>query len=152
MDKKTLLDKVYSISKPIADELEYDLYHIEYVKENGQNYLRIYIDKEDGIKMNDCEKLSRRVNEILDKEDFITDSYYFEVSSPGLNRGLFTDAHYKKYIGSQVLIKLKQGINNKKTIKGILKDVKESVIIVMESSEVEIPKDKIKSANLDEKI
>ena len=76
------------------------------MKENGEYYLRIYIEKEKAISLNDCEALSRRVSDVLDEKDPITDAYFLEVSSPGLNRTLFTNEHYKRFIGSEVLVKL----------------------------------------------
>ena len=88
----------------------------------------------------------------MDAEDFIKDSYYLEVSSPGLNRGLFNDNHYKRFIGSEVLIKLSKAINNNKSIKGILKEVNEDSIVVETDETVNIPKEIIKNANLDGEI
>ena len=92
--------------KPIADELNYDIYHIEYVKENGEYYLRIYIEKDGGITLSDCEALSRRVSDLMDEKDPISEDLYFlEVSSPGLNRTLFTEDHYKRFVGREVMVK-----------------------------------------------
>lgn len=152
MQNNLLVDRVRTLCQPVADELNYELYHIEYVKENGDYFLRIYIDKPGGIHINDCEALSRRVSDLLDAEDFIKDSYYLEVSSPGLNRGLFNDNHYKRFIGSEVLIKLSKAINNNKSIKGILKEVNEDSIVVETDETVNIPKEIIKNANLDGEI
>ena len=153
MKKEMLIEKIEGLVKPITSELSYDLYHIEYVKENGDFYLRIYIDKpEDRISLNDCEAVSRRVSEILDIEDPIEEAYYLEVSSPGLNRGLYTEEHFKRFIGNEVLIRLTSSLNGTKSIKGILKQVNDKSIIVEAEIEIEIPKDKIKSANLDGEI
>ena len=154
MKVDSLLEKIYQLVKPIADELNYEIYHIEYVKENGEYYLRIYIDKEGGITLTDCEKLSRRVSDIMDEEDPIPDAYFLEVSSPGLNRGLFTYEHYKKQTGKEVLIRFVKSFEGKKSVKGTLKEVNEdSVIVEYENDKViNIPKDKIKSANLEGEI
>lgn len=152
MNKDALVEKVHGLVKPIADELNYELYYVEFVKENGENYLRIYIDKPEGISLTDCEALSRRVSTMLDEEDPIPDSYYLEVSSPGLNRGLYCDEHFKRFIGKDVLIKLTSAINGTKTIKGVLKDVTDESIIVESTEETIVPKNKIKSANLDGEI
>lgn len=153
MKKDTLIEKIEELVKPVTSELLYELYHVEYVKENGDFYLRIYIDKPEGrISLNDCEAVSRKVSDILDAEDPIEDAYYLEVSSPGLNRGLYKEEHFKKFIGSEVLVKLTNSLNGTKSIKGILKDVKEDYIVVEEETEVEIPKDKIKCANLEGEI
>ena len=152
MKVNALVEQIAEIVKPIAEELNYDIYHIEYVKESGEYYLRIYIEKDGGVSLNDCEALSRRVSDVLDEKDPITDAYFLEVSSPGLNRTLFTNEHYTRFIGSEVLVKLKKAIEGTKTIKGILKENNETSITVEGTEEIIIPKDKIKSVNLEGEI
>ncbi|OOM72308.1 ribosome maturation factor RimP [Clostridium puniceum] len=153
MKKDVLIEKIEEIVKPITTELSYELYYVEYIKENGEFYLRIYIDKEEGrIALDDCEAVSRRVSEVLDVQDPIKDAYYLEVSSPGLNRGLYTEEHFKRFIGSEVLIKLTSSINGMKNVKGILKEVLEDSIVIESETEVKILKDKIKAANLEGEI
>lgn len=152
MKGNALIDQISEIVKPFAQELNYEIYHIEYVKENGEYYLRIYIDKDGGITLNDCEALSRRVSDVMDEKDPIKEAYFLEVSSPGLNRGLYCDDHFKRYIGREVLIKLTKAIDGKKSIKGILKEVNEEFVTVESENLVAVPKDKIKSANLDGEI
>lgn len=154
MKVDALLEKIYQLVRPVAEELNYEIYHIEYVKENGEYYLRIYIDKDGGITLTDCEKLSRRVSDIMDEEDPIPVAYFLEVSSPGLNRGLFTDDHYKKQIGKEVLIRFTKSFEGKKNVKGILREVNEDSVVVEYETEklLTIPKDKIKTANLEGEI
>ncbi|MVX66737.1 ribosome maturation factor RimP [Clostridium chromiireducens] len=153
MKKDVLIEKIEDLISPVFLEVSCRLYYVEYVKENGEFYLRIYIDKEEGrISLDDCEAVSRRVSEILDVEDPIKEAYYLEVSSPGLNRGLYNEEHFKKVLGKEVLVKLTSAINGAKNIKGILKDVSEDSIIIEAEEEVEIPKDKIKAANLEGEI
>ena len=152
MHNDALIQRVEALAKPIADELNYELYYVEYVKEGGDYFLRIYIDKEGGIFLTDCEAMSRRVSDALDVEDFINDSYYLEVSSPGLNRGLFTEEHYKKALGREVLIKTKSGLEGKKSFNGVLKEITENEIILEGNDNIAIPKDKIKTANIDGEI
>ena len=152
MKVDALIEKIYQLVRPVADELNYEIYHIEYVKENGEYYLRIYIDKEGGISLTDCESLSRRVSDIMGEEDPISVAYFLEVSSPGLNRGLFTDEHYKKQIGKEVLVRFTKALGGRKNVKGILKEVKENSVVVEADTLVEVPKDKIKSANLEGEI
>ncbi|WP_195987782.1 ribosome maturation factor RimP [Clostridium sp. D53t1_180928_C8] len=147
-----LVTQIYEMVKPIADELNYEIYHIEYVKENGEYYLRIYIEKEGGITLNDCEALSRRVSDIMDEKDPIPEAYFLEVSSPGLNRTIFTEAHYKRFIGREVMVKFTKAIDGKKNVKGILKEVNENNIIIEADTLISIPKDKIKSANIEGEI
>ena len=152
MKNDALVNEIYEMVKPIADELNYDIYHVEYVKENGELYLRIYIEKDGGITLSDCEALSRRVSDLMDEKDPIKDPYFLEVSSPGLNRTLFTNEHYTRFIGSEVLVKLAKAVEGTKTIKGILKENNESSITVEGAEEINIPKDKIKSVNLEGEI
>lgn len=153
MKVNALVEQIAEIVKPIAEELCYDIYHIEYVKENGEYYLRIYIERDGGVSLNDCEALSRRVSDVLDDNDPITDAYYLEVSSPGLNRTLFTNEHYTRFVGREVLVKLAKAIDGTKTIKGILKENNEdSIVVESQNNDVNIPKDKIKQVNLEGEI
>ena len=152
MKNDALVTQIYEMVKPIADELNYEIYHIEYVKENGEYYLRIYIEKEGGITLSDCEALSRRVSDLMDEKDPIPEAYFLEVSSPGLNRTLFTEAHYKRFVGREVMVKLTKAIEGKKSIKGILKEVNEDNIIVEADTLISIPKEKVKSANIEGEI
>ena len=153
MQREGLVEKVSALVQPIADELNYELYYVEYVKESGENFLRIYIDKEEGsISLTDCETLSSRVSTMLDEEDPLPDSYYLEVSSPGLNRGLYNDKHYNRFVGREVEIKLSGAVNGSKNFNGILKGVTEDSIIINNGEDVTIPKNKIKKANLDGEI
>ena len=152
MKNDALVNEIYEMVKPTADELNYDIYHVEYVKENGELYLRIYIEKDGGITLSDCEALSRRVSELMDEKDPIKDPYFLEVSSPGLNRTLFTEEHYKRFIGREVMVKFTKSVDGKKNIKGILKEVNEDSIVVEADQLINIPKDKIKSVNIEGEI
>lgn len=136
MRDDALIEKIDKIVRPIASELNYEIYHIEYIKESGEYYLRIYIDKEEGIALSDCEKLSRSVSEIMDIEDPIEDAYFLEVSSPGLNRGLFTEDHYKNSVGKEVLIVFTKPLNEKRNVVGILKEVTFDSLIVLANEEI----------------
>lgn len=149
-----LVNEIDQLVRPVAEQLNLEIYHVEYVKEDGNYYLRIYIDKEGGgITLLDCEAMSRRVSDIMDEKDPIKEAYYLEVSSPGLNRRLYTDDHYKKQIEKEIQVKLSKGLNGKKTFKGILKEVKDDSVILEEAGElIDIPKEKIKSANLEGEI
>lgn len=152
MKNDALVNEIYEMVKPISDELNYDIYHVEYVKENGELYLRIYIEKDGGITLSDCEALSRRVSDLMDEKDPIKDPYFLEVSSPGLNRTLFTEEHYKRFIGREVMVKFTKSVDGKKNIKGILKEVNEDSIVVEADQLINIPKDKIKSVNIEGEI
>ena len=152
MKVESLIKEIYGIVEPIANELNLEIYHIEYVKENGEFYLRIYIEKDGGITLSDCEALSRRVSDLMDEKDPIKDPYFLEVSSPGLNRTLFTENHYKRFIGREVMVRFTKSIDGKKNVKGILKEVNDDSIVVEAENLMNIPKDKIKSANIEGEI
>lgn len=105
---------------PILERMNFELVDVEYVKEGGTWYLRAYIDKEGGITVNDCEAVAREMNEILDREDFVEDSYVFEVSSPGLGRPLKKEKDYVRSMGKELEIRTYRAINREKEFYGIL--------------------------------
>lgn len=123
---------------PILQQYGFELYDVEYVKEGGNNYLRVFIDKPGGIAVNDCETVAREMNPILDEKDFIPDSYVFEVSSPGLGRVLKKDKHLQKSIGEEVEIRTFRPINHEKQFEGILRafDDKELTIVLDDEQEL----------------
>lgn len=112
--------KTEKILEPILTANNFELYDVEYVKEGGNWFLRTYIDKENGITVDDCELVSRALSDLLDKHDFIPDSYILEVSSPGLGRQLKRDKHFEKSIGEEVEIKLFKPVNKRKEFIGLL--------------------------------
>lgn len=150
MNGDVLVQKINDLVRPIVEERGYILYHVEYVKEAGENYLRIYIDKEDGgVGLSDCEMVSRRVSELMDENDPIEDKYFLEVSSPGIFRTLFTDEHLERYTGEQVDIKTKSVFKGKKKLTGILKSFDiNNINLNVDGEEIEIPREKIKIVNL----
>ena len=97
--------KTEELLKPITDECGVRIYDVEWVKEGSDYYLRAYIDKDGGVDIDDCEKVSRAFNEVLDREDYIEEAYIFEVSSPGLGRTLKKDRHLQQSIGEEVEIR-----------------------------------------------
>jgi len=122
---------------PIIEENNFELVDVEYVKEGGIWYLRAYIDKEGGITVNDCELVHRAMNEILDREDYISDSYIFEVSSPGLGRPLKKEKDFERSIGKEVEIRTYKSIGKEKEFYGTLKTYdKNTVIIANENDEI----------------
>ncbi|WP_054738684.1 ribosome maturation factor RimP [Cellulosilyticum ruminicola] len=114
MNKKQLVETVEGYLEPILAELNYELVDVEYVKEGPDYYLRIYIDKEGGINIEDCRLTSRAIEEVLDEKDIIRDAYILEVSSPGLDRILKREREYEKYKGRMVDVKLYEAINKQK--------------------------------------
>ncbi len=97
--------KTEDILNPIVDEYGFELVDVEYVKEGSTWYLRAYIDKPDGISIDDCEAVSRRLSDILDEKDYIDEAYILEVSSPGLGRPLKKEKDYKRSLGKEVEIR-----------------------------------------------
>ena len=108
------------IEKPISD-IGYALYDVQYVKEGKDYFLRVFIDKDSGIDLNDCEKVSNLINPILDEADYIKDMYFLEVSSPGIERVLRKEKHLESSVGKEIEIKLFKAIDKQKEISGILK-------------------------------
>ena len=128
--------KTEAILQPIVDANGFELVDVEYVKEGGSWYLRAYIDKPGGITVDDCELVSRAANDILDAEDFVEDSYIFEVSSPGLGRPLKKEKDFIRSIGEEVEIRTFRAIDRQKECNGVLKEFdKNSVTIVLENEE-----------------
>ncbi len=120
MAKRKVEDIVCELAKPIIDRNNFELVEIEYKKEGPDWYLRVYIDKEGGITIDDCQSVSEELSDLLDIADPIEQSYIFEVSSPGLDRPLKTDRDYRKNIGKPIEIKLFSPLEGKKIIEGIL--------------------------------
>ena len=142
--------KTEMLIEPILKANHFELYDIEYVKEGGSWYLRAYIDKENGITVDDCVLVSRELSDLLDQKDFISDSYVLEVSSPGLGRQLKKDKHFEKSIGEEVEVKLYKAMNKKKEFVGILEAYDQKVITLQleDNTRMEIPRSEIATVRL----
>lgn len=116
-----ITDKVTELAEGIVREAGCSLWDVEYVREGGTWYLRVYIDKEGGVSINDCETISRALDPILDEEDPIPDSYVFEVGSAGAERELKRPGDFEKFMGSPVEVRLYQPVNGCKAFVGELK-------------------------------
>ncbi len=146
MAKREVIEvKTEKLVLPIIEENDFELVDVEYVKEVGNNYLRIYIDKEGGITVNDCELVSRQLGDLLDEEDFISSAYILEVSSPGLGRPLKKEKDFARSIQKEVEVKLYKQINKQKEYTGILVDYdKDKIVLELDEDEtIEIPRDLI---------
>lgn len=133
--KETYEAKTEELLQPIAEKYGVDIYDVEYVKEGSDFYLRAYIDKPEGVNINDCENVSRALSDVLDEKDFIQDAYILEVSSPGLGRTLKKDRHLEKSIGQDVEIKLYKPQNGSKEYEGRLVRFDESSITIEADTE-----------------
>ena len=117
---------------PIAEKNGVSIYDVEYIKEGSDYYLRAYIDKPEGVNIQDCENVSRALSDELDLADFIPDAYILEVSSPGLGRTLKKDKHLQACIGEEVEIKLYQPRDNCKEFSGILENFDADTVVIRE--------------------
>ncbi len=135
--RETYESRTEALLQPIAEANAVEIYDVEYVKEGADWYLRAYIDKPEGVNIQDCENVSRALSEALDKEDFVEDAYILEVSSPGLGRALKKDKHLEKSLGSRVEVKTYKPIEKCKEFSGVLKAYdKETVTVETESGEM----------------
>lgn len=112
--------KAEALILPIINKNNYELVDIEFVREGSNWFLRAYVDKEGGFSVNDCEKVSREFSDLLDKEDFIEESYILEISSPGLGRPLKKDKDFERNMGEEVEVKLYKAFEGQKEFSGIL--------------------------------
>ena len=125
--------KTGQLIQPLIDANNFELVDVEFVKEGSDWYLRVYIDKDGGITVDDCELISRAFNEILDREDYISEQYIFEVSSPGLMRPLKKEKDYKRSVGKLIDIKLYKPVDKCKEFTGVLDSYdKDTVTIKMD--------------------
>lgn len=120
---------------PIVERNGFELVDVEFVKEAGMWYLRAYIDKPGGITVDDCEVVSREFSEILDAKDYITESYIFEVSSPGLGRPLKKEKDFQRSLGEEVEIRTYRAIDRQKEFTGILKDFDKDTVTLQYEDE-----------------
>ncbi|WP_297133577.1 ribosome maturation factor RimP [Terrisporobacter sp.] len=140
--KKSIAAEIEQLVLPITDANNLELVDVEYVKEGGEFFLRVYIDKEGGVSLNECEVVTRALNPILDEKDPIKDNYYLEVSSPGLDRPLKKDKDFIKYQGRDVEIKLYKPMNGSKQHEGELVGLTEdkNIKVIIDNEEVEFNK------------
>lgn len=140
--KKNIATEIEQLVLPITNANDLELVDVEYVKEGGEFFLRIYIDKEGGVSLDECELVTRALNPILDEKDPIEDNYYLEVSSPGLDRPLKKDKDFVKYQGRDVEIKLYKPMNGSKLHEGELVGLTEekNIKVIIDNEEVEFNK------------
>ena len=149
MSNEILLDKLNELIEPIVTNLGYELYHIELVKEEGEDYLRVYIENAIGISLQDCEKVSRPISSKLDEDDPIPFGYYLEVSSPGIFRTLFNDNHLSKSIGNEILVELNALFNGSRDIEGKLISFNDKELVIkVDSLDTLVPREIIKKISI----
>ena len=116
-----ITDLTAQLARPVVEENGCTLWDVEYVKEAGSWYRRVYIDKETGVSIDDCEAISRVLSDLLDEADPIQDAYTFEVSSAGADRALKKPEHFRQFLGEQVDVKLYRAREGRKELTGALK-------------------------------
>lgn len=138
-------EKVEKLVEPIIEKIGYELYNVEYAKEGKNYFLRIFIDKGNGIDLNDCEKVNDAITDILDEENYIKEQYFLEVSSPGIERILRKNKHLKQNIGQQINVKLfKKDENGVKEYLGKLKEFDDlKIVIEQDENEIQIERKNI---------
>ena len=121
---------VVQVIEPVVTGLGYELVGAEFGQAENGTTLRVYIDKPEGIVMEDCAAVSRQLNAVLDVEDTIKSAYLLEGSSPGVDRPLFTEAHFAEQIGEEVRVRMADGVNGRRNFKGELIAVKDGIATV----------------------
>lgn len=125
-----ITDKVFELSKPIVEQAGCTLWDVEYVREAGTWFLRVFIDKEGGVSITDCETISRALDPLLDEADPIPDSYVFEVGSAGAERELKRPSDFQHFIGHEVELRLYQPINGQKAFVGTLENYEDGNVTI----------------------
>ena len=123
-------ETVTALAAPVAEKLGLELWDVEYIREAGQWFLRVYIDKDGGVDISDCEAISRAVDPILDEKDPVPDSYNFEVCSAGLERQLKRPSDFAQFMGSSVSVKLFRPVNGAKEFVGTLTGYEDGAVTI----------------------
>ena len=129
-----ITDKISALARPVVESEGCTLWDVEYVREAGTWYLRLYIDRKDGVSIDDCERISRRLDPILDEEDPIPDSYVFEVGSAGAERELKRPSDFQQFLGSEVEVRLYQPVDGQKVFVGTLLSYEDGCVAIRTES------------------
>ena len=150
MKKADIEKKTEELVMPIIERFGYELWDVEYVKEGSDYYLRIYADKEGGFTVDDCEAVSRAIDPLLDEEDFISDAYILEVSSPGLGRTLKKDRDFEHSLGHRIDVKTFKPVDGSREFTGVLASYDKDMIelSVDEERSISVKRSDIAKANL----
>ena len=139
--------------EPAINALGYTLWGIEYVPQGKHSFLRVYIDKEGGVNIEDCAQASRQISSILDVEDPISGEYTLEVSSPGIDRMLFNLDQFREYLGWHINLRLTENFEGRRKFTGQLKDiVDDEVVLIIGAEEYTIPYELVEKANLESRV
>jgi len=147
---RDLIPRLWELIEPIVEPEDIELVELEFKPEGRRWVLRVYIDSEDGVTLDDCAMVSRQVGALMDMEDLIQRAYHLEVSSPGINRVLRKEQDFNRFAGSPVQLRARRKINGRRNFRGILKGMENSKIVVeVDGKCMEIPPDVVERAQLD---
>lgn len=146
---KSSVEKVTQLIEPTVQALDLELWGVEHASQGKYSVLRIFIEREDGVTIDDCERVSRQVSAIFDVEEPIAGEYTLEVSSPGMDRLLFTPQQFQRYRGEEVSVRMRTPVDGRRKFKGTLTDVVDDIIhIQVDGSDFELPHGDIEKANI----
>jgi ribosome maturation factor RimP len=141
--------KIEALLEPTVEALGFELWGLEYLSQGRHTLLRLYIDRENGVTVDDCAEVSRHVSGVLDVEDPITGEYTLEVSSPGVDRLLFRLDHYRTYVGEWIELRLRTPFEGRRKFKGTLKGIEgEDVVVQVDDHEFLLPHSAIDRAQV----
>lgn len=151
MNKGLITEKIKTIAENAANEENLELVHVEMIGSVKNPTLRIFIDKPEGVTVDDCANVSRRMSAVLDAEDFIPSSYMLEVSSPGLERELYSLKDFEKFAGNMAKVKTTQPVNGQKNFSGRIIEIKGEEIVFEDKTNgtVQFPYNTVAKANLE---
>ncbi len=146
----TRLEQLQTLLAPVIESLGYQCWGVEFISQGKHSLLRVFIDHANGIGVEDCEKVSKQVSAILDVEDPIPYEYTLEVSSPGMDRPLFTLEQYEQYIGEQIKVKLRSAFEGRRNFNGSLQGIEDQQIVLrVDNQEYLLPIELIEKANIE---
>lgn len=146
---QTATEKLSLMLQPAIEVLGLELWGIEYLTKGRSALLRVYIDSDEGVTIDDCEKVSRQISAILDVEDPIAGEYTLEVSSPGLDRPLFAAEQYAAYVGEVINVRLSSPVDGRRKFKGVLNSADpKTIVMTVDNQPVEILLSQIEKANV----
>lgn len=140
-------ERVFLLIKETVESQGVSLWDVRFLKEGASWYLRVFIDKEEGISIDDCTNVSHAIDPVIDEADPIDKSYYLEVCSPGIERELSRPEHYEKYLGEKIKVRLYRAVDSVKEYEGVLKEYGEVLILETDSGEKAFEKQNISKAN-----
>lgn len=145
----TKTEQLIDLLEPVVTGMGFDFWGLEFISQGRHSVLRVFIDAEKGIHVDDCAAVSRQISSVMDVEDPISSEYNLEVSSPGMDRPLFQLAQYEKFVGQRVQIRLRVPFEGRRNFTGLLKGVEgDEVVVEVDNAEYLLPIDTIDKANI----